>query len=58
MSILAPFWTERLGKKILNARQASKRGGNLRCEVLGERVKIAGQAVLFSVAELKLEEEF
>ena len=56
--MIAPFWAERLGKKILNARQASKRGGNLRCEVLGERVKIAGQAVLFSVAELKLEEEF
>lgn len=56
--MIAPFWAERLGKKFLNARQASKRGGNLRCEVLGDRVKIAGQAVLFSVAELKLEEEF
>ncbi len=52
--LIAPYWAERLGKKILNARQASKRGGNLRCEVLGERVKIAGQAALFAVAELKL----
>ena len=52
--LIAPYWAERLGKKILNARQASKRGGILRCEVLGERVKIAGQAALFAVAELKI----
>lgn len=52
--LIAPYWAERLGKKILNARQASKRGGTLICKISGDRVKIAGQAALFAVAELKL----
>lgn len=50
--LIAPYWAERLGKKILNARQASKRGGTLICKISGDRVKIAGQAALFAVAEL------
>lgn len=52
--MIAPYWAARLGKKVLTARQASARGGVLRCKVCGDRVKIAGQAVLFAVAELKL----
>ena len=30
----------------------SERGGELKIKVLGDRVKIAGKAVLFSVSEL------
>ena len=52
--LIAPYWSERLGKKKIIARQASARGGILHCEVLGERVKISGSAVLFAVADLKL----
>lgn len=52
--LIAPYWAEKLGKNKLTARQASKRGGILYCEVLGERVKISGQAVLFAVSELKI----
>lgn len=52
--LIAPYWSERLGKKKLIARQASARGGILQCEVLGERVKISGSAVLFAVADLKI----
>ena len=52
--LIAPYWSERLGKQKLTARQASARGGVLYCEVLGERVKISGSAALFAVADLKL----
>ena len=45
--ILTPFWAERLGKKQLHALQLSKRGGELFCEDRGERVAIAGKAVLY-----------
>jgi predicted PhzF superfamily epimerase YddE/YHI9 len=44
---LVPFWAERLGQTQLFARQLSARGGELWCELRGERVSIAGQAVLY-----------
>lgn len=49
---IIPLWAERKGKDILIARQASSRGGTLYCQKCGERVKIAGRAVLYSEAEL------
>ena len=52
--MIAPYWSERLGKKNIIARQASERSGILQCEVLGERVKISGSAVLFAVSDLKV----
>ena len=52
--LIAPYWSGRLGKQKLTARQASARGGVLYCEVLGERVKVSGNAALFAVADLKL----
>lgn len=45
--VLAPFWARRLGDRELSARQVSKRGGDLTCAVVGDRVKIAGRAVLY-----------
>lgn len=44
---LVPYWSKRLNKKKLEARQLSKRGGELFCEDLGDRIKIAGRAVLY-----------
>jgi PhzF family phenazine biosynthesis protein len=44
---LIPYWSRRLEKKQLFARQVSRRGGELWCEDLGDRVQIAGQAVEF-----------
>jgi PhzF family phenazine biosynthesis protein len=44
--ILAPYWTKRLGKSHLHARQLSERGGELWCEVAGDRVFLRGKAVL------------
>ena len=44
---LTPYWAKRLGKSALAARQISPRGGELFCEDRGERVGIAGSAVLY-----------
>lgn len=49
---LTPFWSATLGKKKLKALQVSERGGELICEDLGERVKIAGKAVTYMEGEL------
>jgi predicted PhzF superfamily epimerase YddE/YHI9 len=44
---LVPYWSARLGKTTLEARQISRRGGRLHCEDLGDAVSIAGRAVLY-----------
>ncbi len=49
---LIPFWAERLGKTELFARQISSRGGELFCELKGDRVKIGGNAVLYLKGEI------
>lgn len=51
---LTPYWARVLGKTRLNAAQLSSREGNLRCELVGDRVKIAGKAVTYMKAELYL----
>ena len=55
--MIVPYWAEQLGKNVINACQASERGGELRCELCGDRVKIAGKAVLYSVDELNIDPE-
>lgn len=50
--MIGPYWAARLGKTELRAFQASERGGEMRLEIRGERVVIAGKAVLFAVSEL------
>lgn len=49
---LAPYWAGRLGKTILTARQLSRRGGNITCEVTADRVLLSGSAVTFMEAEI------
>lgn len=44
-SRLVPFWAARLGKQKMFARQVSPRGGELWCELRGDRVILAGHAV-------------
>jgi len=51
---LTPFWSHQLNKKVLKAQQLSKRGGDLICEFLGERVKITGKAVTYLMGEIKV----
>ena len=45
--MLAPLWSEKLQRKVLRGRQISVRGGNLACEMRGNRVEVGGNAVLF-----------
>jgi PhzF family phenazine biosynthesis protein len=51
---LVPYWAARLGKTTLHARQISRRGGELFCELRGDRVRVAGRAVLFSEGRMHL----
>lgn len=51
---LTPYWSERLGKTNLQARQISPRGGELYCQDLGDRVAIAGRAVLYLEGTISL----
>ena len=51
---LIPYWSKRLGKTKLHARQISKRGGELWCEDRGARVTIAGKAVKFLEGEIEV----
>ncbi|MDX9862812.1 MAG: PhzF family phenazine biosynthesis protein [Rhodospirillales bacterium] len=44
---LAPYWAGVLGKDDLRAFQVSARGGEVRCRNAGDRVKLAGQAVVY-----------
>lgn len=45
--MLVPYWKTKLGKKNFHALQLSERGGELFCEDDGERIIIAGKAVLY-----------
>ena len=44
---LVPYWAERLNNPALHARQLSKRGGDLWCELRADRVIIRGSSVLY-----------
>ena len=41
---LAPYWASKLGAKKFSGKQTSKRGGELFCEIVGDRVLISGKA--------------
>nr|AIA10552.1 phenazine biosynthesis-like protein [uncultured bacterium] len=49
---LIPYWAEQLGREKLYARQLSARGGELFCELVGDRVKIGGNATLYLKGEI------
>ena len=51
---LIPYWAKRLGKTTLSARQISPRGGELRCELRGDRVLIGGAAVEYLQGEIQV----
>ncbi|WP_022823424.1 PhzF family phenazine biosynthesis protein [Hymenobacter norwichensis] len=51
---LVPFWGAKLGKTTLKARQVSARGGELWCELRGERVLISGYAVTYLRGEIEV----
>jgi PhzF family phenazine biosynthesis protein len=49
---LVPFWSKRLGKKTLKARQVSPRGGNLLCTDDGARTILSGSCALYMRGEI------
>lgn len=52
---LAVYWSARLGKSRMRAYQASKRGGEMRVELRGERVELGGYAVTVMRGALDLQ---
>ena len=51
-SQLIPFWSEKLGKKKMHAKQLSPRGGELWVGHWGDRVSMAGQCVFYMKGEI------
>jgi len=51
---LTPFWSERLGVSNMKARQLSSRGGVIHCEYAGDRVRLAGSAVIFLKGQISV----
>ncbi|UAJ14111.1 PhzF family phenazine biosynthesis protein [Aquirufa lenticrescens] len=51
---LTPYWSSVLGKSELTARQLSLRTGDLTCKLVGDRVEIAGEAVLYLRGEINV----
>jgi PhzF family phenazine biosynthesis protein len=51
-TVLGPYWSTKLGRTRLTARQISRRGGDLRLEIAGDRVHLSGQAVTVARGEL------
>jgi PhzF family phenazine biosynthesis protein len=52
--MLAPFWAGRLGQTSLRAYQASRRGGEVRCSVVGDRVTLAGSCAFYLHGEIEI----
>ncbi len=52
--VLAPYWGQRLNKTRLLARQLSARGGDMVCELRGDRVWLSGYGVLYMKGEINL----
>ncbi len=51
---LVPYWSDKLGKNTLHAIQLSKRGGELFCEMKGDRVIISGKVVEYMNGQIIL----
>ncbi len=51
---LIPYWSAKLGKTEMFARQVSQRGGEIYCRDEGERVRVGGEAVLVIEGTFKL----
>lgn len=53
---IVPYWSERLGRNTLNAKQLSQRGGEMQCEHVGDLVRISTRATLYLKGEIRLPE--
>ncbi len=53
-SQLIPFWSEKLGKNKMRAKQLSKRGGDIYCEQNSDRVMIGGECAYYMKGEISI----
>lgn len=53
-SQLIPFWSEKLGKRVMKAKQLSRRGGDIYCEQKDGRVLMGGECVYYMKGEIRL----
>lgn len=51
---LTPYWSEKLGKTVLSAKQISPRGGKLTCELKNNRVFISGSAIKYMEGTIEI----
>lgn len=51
---LIPYWSKTLGNNI-TAYQASSRGGILYCKLIGDKVYLSGNAVLYAISEVMVD---
>ena len=56
-SQLIPFWSYKLGKNKMLAKQLSQRGGIIYCEQKGDRVIIGGECVFYMKGELTMPDQ-
>lgn len=52
--MLAPYWSRRLGKTAFRAFQASRRGGEIVCRLVGNRVDLEGSCVFYLQGEAEI----
>lgn len=52
--VITPYWSQRLGKKKLRARQGLKRQGELLCEINHDRVLLSGSCQLYLQGDIFL----
>ncbi len=51
---LTPYWAQRLNKTEFRAVQVSRRGGEMVCRLLGERVELQGSCVFYLEGEVEI----
>ncbi|HEV8137125.1 MAG TPA: PhzF family phenazine biosynthesis protein [Pyrinomonadaceae bacterium] len=53
--MLAPYWANRLNKTEFLAFQASRRGGEVKCRLIGDRVELEGACVFYLEGEAQID---
>ena len=52
---LVPYWSKKTGKTHFHAKQVSARGGELFCELVGDRVRIGGSAIKYLEGSIEVD---
>lgn len=52
--MLAPYWSKRSGKTSFRAFQASRRGGEVKCRLVDDRVELEGSCVFYMQGDVEI----